>query len=102
MDKLRSKIDGPIKVLETRFTLYADLDLLCRGISLICKTHRDIVWTVHNNLRGEMQTAFANVFDPQLIQILRMQLQPLQHGIAEILQGQDCHAKAIKSGSAVS
>lgn len=52
---------------------------------------------MHNNLRGELQTIFAEVFDPQLIGVLRGQLQPLQHGITEILKAQDSHAKVTTS-----
>lgn len=81
VDKLKGLIDGHMKVLDT----------------LLQRLTLDIVWTVHSNLRGEIRTAFADVFDPQLIGMLRGQLQPMQHGIVEVLREQENHTRAIIS-----
>jgi len=45
--------------------------------------YRDMIWTVHSNMRGEMQTAFTNVLDPRLVNILHQQLRPLQSTLEE-------------------
>ena len=37
-----------------------------------------MVWTVHNSLRGDIRTAFADLLEPQLTALLQ-QLQPIQN-----------------------
>jgi hypothetical protein len=56
-----------------------------------------MVWTVQNNLRGELRIAFTDLFNSQLIGALRSQLQPLELGVTDVLKAQDSHARAMRS-----
>jgi hypothetical protein len=56
-----------------------------------------MVWTVHNNLRGDFRTAFADALGPGLMTLLRERLQPLQDGLKETRTIQDALHMALKS-----
>jgi hypothetical protein len=55
-----------------------------------------MVWTVHDSLRGEVRAAFADVFDAQLIGLLRGQLQPLQQELQEGFKVQSTQVMTMK------
>jgi hypothetical protein len=50
-----------------------------------------MVWAVHNNLCGELRIAFIDIFDPQLLGLLRAQSQPLR------LEIQDTQIRALRT-----
>jgi hypothetical protein len=56
-----------------------------------------MVWTVQNSLRGEVRAAFEDIFDTQLIGLLRGQLQPLQQEIQEGFKVQSTQVMTMRS-----
>ena len=55
-----------------------------------------MVWTVHNSLRGDIRTAFADILEPQLVALLQ-QLQPLRNEVNEGRATQQVQHNAILS-----